>query len=182
MGKDGLCDGGMILFSQNDIKGNVSLLCVPPEKYIDSTVSLLKSVLEEGKAIYITASRPYDVFSHFLKSNGVDTDKMLFIDCISSITGIPLPGPNVRYIPTPTMLELITIHVDIALNENDVKYVILDSVSSLSIYNPERAVIEFLHYLVSRMRQRKVKTVLINIGENSVSQSLHMLCDGVLRI
>lgn len=164
-----------------DLKGNIIIASIQPERYVDSTISIINQLTKEGKGIYIAASRPYDVFAPLLKDNGIKTEDIFFVDCISSLTGIPAEEKNVRYIPTPTMLELIPIHIDMAMSENP-SFLILDSISSLTIYNSERAMIEFLHYLISKMRQKKTKTILLVIGENHIVQSLSMLCDQVIKI
>jgi len=163
------------------LKGGIILARIPPEKYVDSVLSIMGDLSKEGRGIYITASRPYEVFSPLLKNNGINVENVFFIDCLSSITGIPVQEKNVRYIPTPTMLELITMHVDLAMAEKEIKFVVLDSVSSLAIYNSERAMIEFLHFLILRMRQKKVKTVMLAIGADHIVPSLSMLCDQVVK-
>ncbi|PKK81804.1 MAG: hypothetical protein CVT47_00510 [Thermoplasmata archaeon HGW-Thermoplasmata-2] len=162
-----------------NFKEGITLACIQPEKYVDTVFSVMEGLKDE-KGVYINASRPYEVFSPLLEKKGINTENIFFIDCISNIVGIPAQAKNVRYIPTPTMLELITIYLENALKENP-GFVILDSISALTIYNSERAMLEFLHFIVSRMRQKNVKTILLDT-DSHIPQSMCMLCDEVVRL
>ncbi len=159
--------------------GKITLVCIQPEKYVDTAISIVKN-MTGGSGIYVIASRPYDVFAPLLEKHDIDTEKMAFVDCISCIMGIPADFPNVRYLATPMMLELIPVYVDMAMNQYGSNFVILDSISSLEIYNSERALVEFLHFFISRMRQKKMNAVLFVMEENRITRSVGMMCDQVV--
>ncbi|PKK85653.1 MAG: hypothetical protein CVT48_04545 [Thermoplasmata archaeon HGW-Thermoplasmata-1] len=137
--------------------------------------------MDWGNGIYITATRPYEGLANFFSARGTDLNRLFFIDCISQHLGISDPSipSNVRYVQTPTMLEFVSLYADDALRTRDPSFVILDSLSSLLIYNSEDAVRKFLHALANKMRQKGIKIYIISM-EDKHPASFFVFCDEIV--
>ena len=87
--------------------------------------------------VFVTASNTFKHVSENFK-NVYENKNIKFIDCISRSAGISTYDKECNYIESPTMLEKIALEI---LNifkgiEQDVdKYVVIDSLRSLVIYN-----------------------------------------------
>lgn len=117
--------------------------------------------------VFVTASNTFKHVSENFK-NVYENKNIKFIDCISRSAGISTYDKECNYIESPTMLEKIALEI---LNifkgiEQDVdRYVVIDSLSSLVIYNDSEIIREFVSLLMNRARSENIHIVSIVIEE-----------------
>lgn len=107
------------------------------------------------KVLLVTSDRPYSVLRSAADQEGVDGSGLMLLDSITTTNGdVPSPRPlDVVFVPSPTMLEMVAMRVEqIHQRMGGDVHVIVDSLSSFSLYNRPKAVEEFSHYLVNRLR------------------------------
>ncbi len=134
--------------------------------------------------IYITATIPSAVVHGQLTSQGLNLEDAHFIDCISFMVGGPRQeeGPYM-FVESPTMLETILVKVELWMKRlgPDHDYVVfLDSVNTLAMHNDDKIVQEFLHYLITSLRARKVRCVVLSVEGQTpkeIETILKLLCD-----
>ena len=83
------------------------------------------------------------------------------------------------------MLESILLRTLYHLNTipGDSKFVILDSVNALAIYNEERMLAEYLHTLINTFRARDVLSVIMNVPDQTppgVLANLDLYCTDLI--
>ena len=153
------------------------------------TASLIEPLITEFEmqGVYISASRGALELINTLNEIGVATEKVHFIDCVSSalLGGTESPFPNISFIDSPIMLESILLRTLYHLNtiSADSKFVILDSVNALAIYNEERMLAEYLHTLINTFRARDVISVIITVPAQTppgVLANLDLYCTDLI--
>ena len=174
----------------NAIKINQSIgILLPGSNYTD----LLQAMFEymhstpEAAWVYVTVTKPYDTLAKQYEFI-LDAKNIRFIDCISRAAGISTPHPNCVYVESPTMLEKLTLEMMNMFKEVDEptnKYLVIDSLSNLIIYNDADIVTEFFYHIVNRTRARDIHTISLAIEEEGLEKHLNRLIylnDKILKV
>jgi hypothetical protein len=72
-----------------EISGYPTVLVISgAEGMLSNSIDILKKILKDhDSGVYITVNQPYKVLSKVLEVNGIDINKMYFIDCITNAAG-----------------------------------------------------------------------------------------------
>ncbi len=160
----------------------------PGNNYSDLVQALFEYMYSrpEDAWVYVTITRPYE---NIIKQFGdlSDNKNIKFIDCISRAAGISKVDPNCIFIESPTMLEklgLEIINIFKKVDEDTTKYLIIDSLSNLIIYNDPEIVTEFFYHMVNKTRVRNIHTVTLAIEEDvdKYLNKLIYLNDKILKV
>jgi len=167
------------------IKVNQSVGIQVPENRHQDLLQALFSFMNTDKNevwTFVTASNTYKNISENFKK--IYEDKNIkFIDCISRSSGISTLEKECNYIESPTMLEKIILKImnifkDI---EHDVeKFLVIDSLSSLVIYNDSEIVREFVSVLMNKARSYNIHIVTILIEEEVDTHKLLQMNDKIV--
>jgi KaiC/GvpD/RAD55 family RecA-like ATPase len=135
------------------------------------------------KLIYVTSTIPSSVIKQQLDAEGVATDGVYFVDCISFIVGSTGEEKgNVVFVESPTMLENIMLKVEAWIKQLGTKGTVLflDAMNTLAMHNDQKALSEFSYYLINSLRVRNVMTVVLSIHEQTpedLEVVLKLVCD-----
>jgi archaellum biogenesis ATPase FlaH len=131
---------------------------------------------------FVTVSKTFDYLSKTFKE-GTRNANIKFIDCISRAAGISDVTTNCIYIESPVMLEKMILEI---LNnfkgmkrELD-KYIIIDSLSALMIYNEPEIIREFISLILNKSRAENIHVVSILVEEEMDSNKLIQLNDKII--
>jgi|TARA_Y100000310_G_scaffold345826_1_gene470637 hypothetical protein len=124
-----------------------------------------------------------------LERNNIKTDKMFFIDCATPVAGrTEMHGTSKSLFCQPQSLTNISIAIGHALESipkgND-KVLILDSLTTLMLYNSEKNVIQFIHSLSGKARAWNVKSIIYSVVEDTDKKTISEIsqfCDTCIRI
>lgn len=109
------------------------------EKLQNRINSTVKSIGDDS-TIYVSLNKTQKSVEQILKTQGIDTSKIFFIDCITS----ERTRDDVMHIP-PTDLEKLRFAIDSFIKEiPGKKFLIIDALSTLLIYNSENKVAAFI--------------------------------------
>jgi KaiC/GvpD/RAD55 family RecA-like ATPase len=174
----------------NAIKVNQSIgIPLPGSNYSD----LLQALFEHMKTrseeawVYVSITKPYDTLVKQYEYLG-EAKNIKFIDCISRAAGILRSDDNCVYIESPTMLEklgLEIINTFKEVEEGTKKYLVIDSLSNLIIYNDPDIVTEFFYHIVNRTRAKDIHTISLAIEEEGLEKHLNRLIylnDKILKV
>ncbi|KAA0008199.1 MAG: hypothetical protein FE037_04165 [Thermoplasmata archaeon] len=162
---------------------------IPGTNYNDIVRALFDCIREHpnDKWIYITITRPFDSFARLISDiNAIPN--VTFIDCISRASGIVKKDEKCVYIESPTMLEHIMIeamNIFERLPPGSEKYLILDSLSALMIYNDPSLVTEFFYQLLNRARCENIRTISLVVEEGEEDRNINRLIylnDKILKV
>ena len=157
---------------------------VPENRHGDLLEAIFDSICRNTHTTwtYVTVSKTFDYLSKTFRE-GTKQNNVKFIDCISRAAGISDATNNCIYIESPVMLEKIILEI---LNnfkgmKRDLdKYIIIDSLSALIIYNDPEIIREFVSLVMNRSRAENIHVVSILVEEEMDSSKLIQLNDKII--
>lgn len=167
------------------IKVNQSVgIQVPENRHDDLLEALFNFMLSNPNDVwtFVTASDTYDHISKTFKEIS-EHSNIKFIDCISRAAGISELQSNCTYVESPTMLEIVSLEIMNnfrGVDDEVEKYVVIDSLSALMVYNDSEVIREFVSLLTSRARSRNIHIVTILVEEEVDSNRLIQMNDKIV--
>ena len=167
------------------IKVNQSVgIQVPENRHDDLLEALFNFMLSNSNDswTFVTASDTYDHIAKTFKELS-ERPNIKFIDCISRAAGISEIQSNCTYVESPTMLEIVSLEIMNnfrGMDDQVEKYVIIDSLSALMIYNDSEVIREFASLLMSRTRSKNIHIVTILVEEEVDSNKLIQMNDKIV--
>ncbi|HEC81807.1 MAG TPA: hypothetical protein ENI42_05225 [Thermoplasmatales archaeon] len=154
-------------------------LVLPGTNYTDLVQALFGCIKEHPQDawVYVTVTRP---FESFIKMFG-DLSRypnVKFIDCISRASGIARNDEQCIYIESPTMLEHVTMELNSIFAkapEASGRYLVIDSISTLMIYNDPALVTEFFYQLLNKTRAEGIHTISLTVEEGETDKYINKL-------
>lgn len=168
----------------------VALLTVNSDIYSLVGNSLLRNFVgEKGmQGVYVSVNRPFVAVKRALAKEGIDHAKIRFIDMVSRMSGANQPeARNCDYLDAPTNLTELMLALEKAVDaiKQPRKFLIVDSVATLLVYNDVEAVEKLVHALVGKANEWDTQTVLLMVlsGETrGFVQIIGQFCDKVANI
>jgi KaiC/GvpD/RAD55 family RecA-like ATPase len=142
---------------------NAILHITDPENYFRHIVEIFREDLQGKSVIYITTNKPYSHLSGLLKKEGVDTERVFFIDCISrQVMSVVDEPSNVVCISSPQDITAVAISVSAAVDRLPGERVLfLDSLSTLLLYNDEKVIGQFSNFIINKMLVSGVASIIM---------------------
>jgi hypothetical protein len=172
------------------IKINQSIgIILPASNYGDLVQALFERISDypEEAWVYVSVTKPCENFLRQFEYLN-QKNNLKFIDCISRASGISKPQQNCIYIESPTMLEklgLEIMNIFKGVDEKVKKYLVLDSLTNLIIYNDPDIITEFFYHIINRTRTKNINTVSLAIEEEGLEKYLNRLIylnDKILKV
>ena len=168
----------------SNLKDYIVLIRVNAKNYQDTNVAILKSLVNEQKTpgIYVTLNKPFEVMQRLLKKNDIDSRLIIFIDAFTDIGENKKRVKNCLYIGSPEKLSDISIAMDQAVKSlpTKEKFLFFDSINTLQVFNNPGTVMKFVHFLAAKIREWKVKGIIILISSSAdepLTNELVQFCD-----
>ncbi len=166
----------------------VVLMVANRKKYPVLAEQLIKYFVgKKAEGIFITTNKPAVDLVEGLRKEKVDLGKVNLIDTVSKRSGEgEVDAHNIIYIDSPENLT----ELDSAINDciekvqGKNRFFVLDSMSTLLVYNTERTVEKFMHSLSGKARAKQFKTVF-TLASETRQETLNILsqfCDKVIEI
>jgi len=150
------------------LKDYILLITVDAKNYQKTAIDVVKFLVNEQNipGVYVTLNKPYDIMQRSLNNNGVDARLIIFIDATSRTESGKVE--NCLYIGSPEKLSDMSVAMDQAVKAlPSEKFLIFDSLNTLSIFNKPATVARFVHFLTGKMREWKVKGVIITLEKET---------------
>jgi archaellum biogenesis ATPase FlaH len=154
-------------------------IILPGNNYHDLTHAIYEYINEtpNNNWVYVTTSKPFNAIKKEM-SNVMDSSSVFFIDCVSRAAGIQTKDPQCYFLDSPSQLEQLILEiVNIVKNKpkDNESFVILDTISSLLLYNDELLVAEFFTHLINNMNLYNTHTISLCLEEEMTDQMNKML-------
>lgn len=152
--------------------------------YQEGVMGAMKYFSERfGMGLYITLNKPCAVLQGAFEKGGLAPGRLVYLD---SITNTPERRiESCHYLGR--MRELTDLCIALAKmlsEEKEVKFVFVDSVSTLLIYNDSKSVIRFCHSITEKLRSMSLPAALVMVemdeGKDVVAQ-LAQFCDAYVK-
>lgn len=162
----------------------VLLLSVNPVVYQEGILDALKYFSDRfGVGLYITLNKPCATLQGSFGKKGFAQEKIVYLD---SITNTPEhETESCRYLGRMRELtDLCIALTKLVSQKKEVRFVLLDSVSTLLIYNDAKSVARFCHSVTEKLRSFGLPGVLVLVemeqAKDMVAQ-LAQFVDGYVR-
>ncbi len=142
----------------------VVLLVVGHDKYDLLIANITKNFIKKRfSGIFVTLNKGGEDLIAMLEKNKVDCTNIFVVDAVSKNESKPKAYKNTSYIDSPQDLtELEAQIIDFAKNMQPEKsFLIVDSISTLLVYNAEKTIEKFVHGLGEKMKELGFKNVFI---------------------
>lgn len=163
---------------------DIVLILSAAQRYSDALPEILGQLVERfGGGVVITANRPVRILRTALEAANVDPSNLVFVDCISGLTGtVPDNEPNAIYIDSPTLLEKTCMRAEQLLRRMPAgrRFLFVDNLATLAVYNGATTVSEMAHNLTTRMRLLAIPTGLLLVQSSEtpdLEQAAFAHCD-----
>ena len=126
------------------------LMETPADQLQDDILSEVRRLQGSGlTGIYVSINKPYETMNNVFMRNRINTNKIFFIDCITSQTREELE--NVLFIPDISDLGGLSIAIARFIDKiPDGKFLLIDAVHTLWIYHTPNLIARFIQNLTER--------------------------------
>jgi len=169
--------------------GWIVLLETSAEKALEISLLAIRYLLDKKDyiGIVVSASRPYKNIMQLYRQKGIDTNKILIIDCISKSQSIGLEDAgNVLYLDAVSDLTSISLAVKGSMDKiGGNKFVFIDSITSMLIHNEPSVFARFIHGILTKMRISGTSGLLISLEKETdadIRAEIAQLCDKIVRL
>jgi KaiC/GvpD/RAD55 family RecA-like ATPase len=168
----------------------IVLIIVDPKSYNNTILGLFRRFVNKQKipGIYIAVNKSYERLIEELKLCKINVENVRIIDMITKMTGLTLLGAqNVDYLESATDLMELILLLDkrVGKIKERQKFIILDSVSTLLVYNKVPEVEKLIHALIEKVNKFKAEGILVMVKSKEhmgVIQTISQFCDRVAEI
>lgn len=172
--------------SLDELERPVVLALIDPVKYQDAVLELLRYFTARApRGVYVSLNKPFAVLSKAFEKAGIPCSSLFFVDAITNVPSIQ-EEENHTCLGSGVDLSNLCIGISKAVNRiTGDKFLFLDSLSTLLIYNDPKAVAKFAHLLTEKMRRWNTSGSLLTVEmntEHDVVSQLAPFCDKVVKL
>lgn len=146
-------------------------------------MQVLRERLKKGTVIYVTLNRPASDLVNRCTTADISCKQLFVIDCVSGKENMAING---IFLPSPESLTDIGIAITAAVKSMPgKKTLIIDSLSTMLIYNDPDIVGQFMNYIVNKMRQMDADIVVVALesdAQKNVVLTMASMVDEVVKI
>ncbi len=164
----------------------VVLLVINKDKYDLLIANVVKNFAKKGfSGIFVSLNKSSEELIRMLEKNGIGCSGLFVIDAVSKEESRSKASKNISYVDSPQDLtEMEAQIIDFAKDmEMGKSFLVLDSLSTLLVYNAEKTVEKFVHGLGEKMKELGFKTVFTIRSKTrpEIMDVLIQFCDKVVR-
>ena len=147
---------------------SVVLFKAPSDQYHAKCLELMKIITDmRPYGIYVTVNKPSSTLEKEFKKKDINSSKIFFIDGISEGAGMDTEreGSNRYFLKSPKNLTDLSIVISGAVKDmpSEKKFLYLDSLSTLTVYNRGNIVSKFAHQLSNKLRKWEISGVFMSV-------------------
>lgn len=147
-----------------------ALILVSSNEYTQMQNEIIRK-FQEQNVIYITISNSYTKILSQLEKEKINSEKITFIDMISVDRGIETAQENVSLIESPTGLTELVEQLEKNLRKSEENtVVILDSISTMTVYNDARTAEKVIHTIVGKINTNNASAILMSSDSKEAEQ------------
>ena len=132
-----------------------SKLIISPVEKLQKNVNDIVATFKSTPCIYVSLNKTHLSIEEILKKEGIKIEKIFFIDCVTQ----EKKAPDVLYI-LPTELDLLKMAIGTFIKTiSGKKFLLLDALSTLLIYNSEEKVARFVKEITEFAATKDVEVI-----------------------
>ncbi|MCL7410725.1 MAG: hypothetical protein M8350_02785 [Methanosarcinaceae archaeon] len=170
-------------------KPGITLALASSIDYNKANLELIRHLVNEKHepGVYITLNRPYTTMEEILKEQDIDPRMIIFIDAITIPSGGSVSNsPHCLYLSDLMNLTDMALIIDeaIAAIPSEKKFLFIDAMSTLLLYNNSGNVAKFVHFLSGKIRLWKLDGVFLSLeieSDKEFISQLSLFCDKTIK-
>jgi len=141
------------------------VLELPTENYFQVNVSSAKFLIDSGfEGVYVSFQRPFKNIYSLFKDQGVDTNKLAFID-LATQCSVDESEDNYRCTKVSSSLKIDelgkSVYSQVEKLKSDKIFVLIDSLNTLSLYKSSEDIVQFADILVKNINKQGSKNIVL---------------------
>jgi len=163
-----------------------AMLITGQDKYDLLISNLVKAFVKKGiPGIFVTVNKSGKELKKMLEKNKVSCENILIVDAITKTTDPKEKTANISYVGSPQDLTEMEAQINEFIEKlpPGKRFFILDSVSTMLIYNADKTIEKFIHSLSEKLRSLGFKSVF-TIMKETKPETLNVLsqfCDKTIK-
>lgn len=171
-------------------KNRLVVVIAKSDELQDITLNFMKYFINQKKAscVYVTVAKPYKTMVDIFNANNISTEDMIFIDCITALAlGNDMQRAGNCIFTKPESLTNLSIALLNALknlSKDNERILIMDTLSTLMLYNQAKSISQFMHLLAFNLRDMGVRSVIFTLEEDTdrtTISEMTQFCDLVIK-
>lgn len=150
-------------------RGESILLELDATSYLGIIIKTIEQLQKKGwSGVYVSIQRPFQNISSLLQKQGIDLNKLIFIDVAS---GVAKETPEkaqgcVHISPELDVDELVkTIYTSLDQIKGK-KFIFIDSLSTFALHKPISEILRFSEFLMRTVKDRKDIVLVFNVAKD----------------
>lgn len=152
-------------------KNPIALLVVAGENFAKNTTVILKT-FSKDIVCYTTINKGVDALLDVLAKNKIKKDNFFFIDAVTKTILEPRKQVNCVFVSSPSAITELGLEISKCI-EQKFPVIIIDSLSTLSIYHPVDTLSHFVHHLINKTRTSGKTSLLFMISDKDKEKDLY---------
>ena len=150
---------------QSDRQGVIIMMELPTNAYFEVSSSTIKLLTNNGfQGVYISFQRPFKNVSSLFEADGIDVDKLLFIDAATALSG-EQQHEDMQCMHVSQALdidELVkAIYTSLPKLKSQKKFIFIDSLTTIALYKPLSETMRFSEFLMGTVSKKNEENVML---------------------
>ncbi len=166
-------------------KPGIILALAKAKDYNEANIDFLKYLIhtKNEPGVYLTFNKPYATMKQIMDQENIDERMIIFIDAITLPSGGKAEDTeNCLYLNDLRNLSDLAVIIDEAIDAIPFKrkFLYLDSLSTLLLYNNTGSVAKFVHFLTGKLRHWDLDGIFLSLELESDAEllaQLSLFCD-----
>ncbi|MDF1532496.1 MAG: hypothetical protein SCH39_02270 [Methanosarcinales archaeon] len=166
-------------------EGGIVLALTSAKNYNEANIDFIKYLVytKNEPGVYLTFNKPYATMKQILEDENIDPRMIIFIDAITLPSGGKTDDSDrCLYLSDLRNLSDLAVIIDEAVEAIPYKnkFLFLDSLSTLLLYNNTGSAAKFVHFLTGKLRAWKLDAIFLSLELESDAEFLAQLtlfCD-----
>lgn len=157
--------------------GKIAILIIQPESYVHISNEIPVELVKEWgmKGIIVSANKPFMIAKENLEKLNV-LGSLKYLDCASTIAGANPQAENLFLIHNPADLTSLGICIHKCIpSTSEKEFLIVDSLTTLLIYNKEKDLTAFAHQLGLTLKSIRITTFFLMVEMETTKEMLKFL-------
>lgn len=168
-------------------KGGTYIVLITPERYRQGLKEIVMHLTGRLKlnGIYVSLNTPYSTLLTELSSKGINTSQLYFIDGISKKSSSDVKADNAHFLQSPSSLTELSIVLTHGLNIGEINFVLMDSLSTMLLYNKQDLTERFFHFIAGKLKSFNVTGIIMILDEErsrKLMPVLSQICDATITL
>ena len=157
------------------------LVFAPPKTNEFKTVGLdlLRYLVNEKKSpvVYVCIDKPHSSIKRELDKEEINSKMIVFIDAVTPMGGAKPNDDKCVYIMSPENLTDISIALSQAIGSlsGNKTFIIVDSLSTLLVYNNIQTVLKFVHIINAKIKQCGAKGIAMSAKKGTDDEFINQV-------